>query len=117
MRFLFGSFSQQLTQAIDGIETTGPFHEDAWPDIFMEIVRLLVGNMHDVRRYAASIHGAVDALGTHVALADVLALEAVRIFLPDVFAHLHGAREALTDTSGVGPSQPGIDDGRKKTIE
>ena len=39
------------------------------------------------------------SLGDQVALADVLGLEAVRIFLPDVFRFLPGGAEALTVTS------------------
>ena len=29
--------------------------ESVWPDVFFEIVRPLIGNMRDVRRYAAAI--------------------------------------------------------------
>jgi len=70
-----------------------------WPDVFMEIVRPLIRNMRDVRRYAAAIRGTVCALGGQVALADVLSLEAVRVFLPDVFRNLHSSVEALTTTT------------------
>jgi hypothetical protein len=38
-------------------------------------------------------------LGAEVAFADVLGLEAVRIFLPDVFARLHGAVDVLTEAT------------------
>lgn len=84
--------------AITGIENPGPFDEQVWPDIFMEIIRPLIRNMRDVRRYAAAIHGNVGALNGQIALADVLALEAVRVFLPDVFKSLQGAIDGLTTT-------------------
>jgi hypothetical protein len=58
--------------------------------------------MRDVRRYAAAVKGTVTALEGQVALADVLGLEAVSVFLPDVFAKLHGAADALTTTGGFG---------------
>lgn len=67
----------------------------------MEVIRPLLRNMRDVRRYAAAIHGTVRDLDGQVALADVLALEAVRIFLPDVFRQMHGAVDGLTTTSGL----------------
>lgn len=96
--------NRQISSAVDGalgaIETTGPFDEQVWPDVFMEIVRPLIRNMRDVRRYAAAIHGTVGALHGQIALADVLALEAVRVFLPDVFGRLHGAVDGLTTASG-----------------
>jgi predicted KAP-like P-loop ATPase len=96
---------QQIFSAIDAalatVEKGGPFDEHVWPDVFMEIIRPLMRNMRDVRRYAAAIHGTVGALNGQIALCDVLALEAIRVFLPDVFARLHGAVDALTTTSGL----------------
>jgi len=93
----------QLLKAIDGaltgVENPGRFDESAWPDVFMEVIRPLIGNMRDVRRYAAAIHGTVRDLDGQIALVDVLALEAVRVFLPDVFGRIHFAVSALTNTS------------------
>lgn len=88
-----------IDRALAKIDNTGTLNQDAWPDIFMEVIRPLIRNMRDVRRYAAAIHGAVCDLGGQVALADVLALEAIRVFLPDVFGQLHESIDALTDTS------------------
>jgi len=94
---------QQIFSAIDetlsDIEDTGLFDKQVWPDVFLEIIQPLIRNMRDVRRYAAAIHGTVTALHGKIALADVLALEAVRVFLPDVFTKLHGALGSLTNTS------------------
>lgn len=89
-----------VADALDGIAEPGPFNEEMWPDLFAEIVRPLIRNMRDVRRYAAAVRGTVRALEGQIALADVLALEAVRVFLPDVFTRLHAAVEGLTTTSG-----------------
>ncbi|MGH9428654.1 MAG: KAP family P-loop NTPase fold protein, partial [Terriglobia bacterium] len=95
--------NSQILKSIDAtlakIEDPGRFDQNAWPDVFMEIIRPLIRNMRDVRRYAAAIHGTVRDLGGQVALVDVLALEAIRIFLPDVFRSMHGAVDGLTRTS------------------
>jgi hypothetical protein len=97
-----GVLTQQVTSSVDGalaeIENTGPFDEERWPDIFVEIVQPLIRNMRDVRRYVAAVKGTVTALEGQVALTDVLGLEAVRVFLPDIFAKLHGAIDVLTTT-------------------
>ncbi|WP_412501729.1 P-loop NTPase fold protein [Shewanella chilikensis] len=94
----------QIFNAIDGaladVENPGNFDSDLWPDVFMEVIRPLIRNMRDVRRYAAAIHGTTRDIGGQVALVDVLALEAVRIFLPDVFHSLHTSVDGLTTTSG-----------------
>ena len=98
-----------MDNVLDNIENTGPFDEQVWPDVFMEIIRPLVQNMRDVRRYAAAIHGTVVSLDGQIALADLLALEAIRIFLPDVFKLLHGAIDGLTtdsDSVSVGHIDP-----------
>ena len=98
--------TREITSAIDKalatIEQPGSFDEQTWPDIFFEIIRPLVRNMRDVRRYAATIHGTVAGLSGRIALGDVLALEAIRVFLPDVFGRLHGAIAALTTPSSLG---------------
>jgi KAP family P-loop domain len=90
-----------INEAIQDLGNPGVFDKDAWPDVFMEVIRPLVRNMRDVRRYAASIHGTVEGLGGEIALADVLALEALRVFLPDAFSELAGAVEGLTSPSEV----------------
>lgn len=95
--------NSQIFAGIDGalssIETAGKFDFNVWPDVFMEIIRPLIRNMRDVRRFVAAIHGTVRDLDGQVALVDSLALEAVRIFLPDVFAQLHSSVAGLTTTS------------------
>ncbi|MEO7859030.1 MAG: P-loop NTPase fold protein [Nitrospirales bacterium] len=96
-RQIFGA----LDNALSGITNTGPFDDQIWPDLFTEIVRPLVRNMRDVRRYAVAVRGTVNALDGQIVLADVLTLEAIRIFLPDVYGNLHTAVEALTTASGM----------------
>jgi predicted KAP-like P-loop ATPase len=93
----------RLTSAIDAslqdIEDYGPFDAQAWPDVLYEVVRPLIRNMRDVRRYVASLHGTLQSLQGRVALVDVLALEAVRVFLPDAFKALVAAKDGLTTPS------------------
>jgi predicted KAP-like P-loop ATPase len=95
-----------LTEAIDAsigdIENPGPFDAQAWPDVLFEVVRPLVRNMRDVRRYVASLHGTLVSLEGRVAMVDVLGLEAVRVFLPDAFKALIAAQEGLTTPSPMG---------------
>ena len=87
-----------INDSLAKIERPGHFDPDIWPDVLIEIIQPLIRNMRDVRRYAAAIHGTVRNLDGKIALVDVLALEAVRIFLPDVFSKLHVSIDGLTDT-------------------
>jgi hypothetical protein len=88
-----------LNAELDGLPITGNLDQKLWPDVFMEIVRPLIANMRDVRRYAAAVGGTVRALDGQIALADVLGLEAIRVFLPDVFHRMPIAVAALTTPS------------------
>ena len=90
-----------LGQALANIENLSPIDEQVWPDVFMEIIRPLIRNMRDVRRYAATAHGTVRSFNGQIKLVDLLALEAIRMFLPDVFKLLHSAIDGLTDSNSI----------------
>ena len=94
-----------LNDAFANIENLSPVNQYVWHDIFMEIIRPLIRNMRDVRRYVVTVHGTVRSLNGQIALADLLALEAIRIFLPDVFKLLHNAIDGLTG-SNTDPQAP-----------
>jgi len=93
-RQVFGA----IDAVFDGIDNIGPFDQDAWPDVYMEVIRPLLRNMRDVRRYAVAVHGTVRELAGQVEQVDVLGLEAIRVFLPHVFAELHSSINGLTST-------------------
>ena len=88
-----------IENALTGIGNCGPFDKDLRGDVYRGILRPLIRNMRDVRRYAMAIRKTVGGLEGQVAQADVLALEAIRVFLPDVFRLLPGAIDGLTVTS------------------
>ena len=94
---------QQIFEAIENsladIQNPEPVDKDVWGDVYRGILRPLIRNMRDVRRFAMAIRESVGGLEDQVAQADVLALEAVRVFLPDIFRLLPGAIDGLTVTS------------------
>jgi predicted KAP-like P-loop ATPase len=92
-----------IDQVITGV-TTGPFDEDRWPDVFSRILRPLLSTPREVNRFLAPLPAMLGLIGEEVALADVLALEALRVRLPDVFAQLEPMASALTD-AGMRTSQ------------
>lgn len=110
-RLLDKQMIAEINRIVSDIQTAGPVQADAWPDIYAEVIRPLIRNMRDVRRYGLSAHGTLEALGGQIAVVDVLGLEAIRVFLPDVFSHLHEAAEGLTETAGIplrDDSQPAL---------
>jgi hypothetical protein len=85
-----------IQQAVDGI-ATGPMDEARWPEVFSRVLRPLLNTPREVNRYLAPLPAMLRLIGQEVGLADVLALEALRVRLPDVFAQLGPMASALTD--------------------
>lgn len=90
----------ELQKVMDGIEGER-FDASRWSDIFAEIIYPLVGNMRDVARLAMSVRTTLQALARDVETVDLLALEAIRVFRPEIFSHLRSMRTALTQTGGT----------------
>lgn len=74
------------------------FSETIWPDVYAEIIDPLISNLRDVTRLGLSARPTLRALGKQIEVVDLLALEAVRVFRPEIFQALHKARLALTET-------------------
>lgn len=102
---LVNTLIEALDESLADFQSPGPFASEDWSDILFEVVHPLIRNMRDVRRYVLAVHGTVRGLEGRVELVDVLALEAVRVFLPDVFHTLPEAREGLTTPSSLGTYQ------------
>ena len=81
---------------IDGHVSQREMDKDAWINVFNDIVLPLIKNMRDVRRYAIAVRPTTRALAKDIQLADILGLEAIRIFLPDVFRQIHPLARSLT---------------------
>lgn len=113
--------NQQIFSALDAtlaeFDNKGPFDEGRWPDVFMEVIKPLITNMRDVRRYAAAVGGTVRDLRGQMELVDVLTLEAIRIFLPDVFHRLPALATLLTSTADYGYRDRQQDAESKRQLE
>lgn len=109
--------SDSLNAELDCLPNAGNFDQTLWPDVFMEVIKPLITNMRDVRRYATAVGGTVRALHGQIALVDVLGLEAVRVFLPDVFIRMPSAIAALTTPSDGSYLAQGGQDSLKAEVQ
>lgn len=100
-----------LDKAIINVED-GSLDKMRWPDVFAEIIHPLIRNMRDVRRYTVAVAGTVENLSGQIDLVDLLGMEAIRTFLPDVFSKIQVAVTALTRPEGQHDSKD-----LKKAIE
>ena len=85
----------ELDAAIAPIEC-GPFSRDDWVNVFHTGMRPFFGNVRDVRRYLNSVPVTLRVVGDEVALVDALALETLRVFVPEAWAMLPAMVATLT---------------------
>ena len=78
----------------------GPFDPELWQNVYGLGMFPLFTKMRDIRRYLNGVRLTLATVGEEVAAVDVLALEALRILRPDVFALIPDSVEALTTPSG-----------------
>lgn len=106
-----------IQTALDDLDDPGPFDEHQWPEVFEQIIRPLISNIRDLRRYCVAIHGTAESLEGTVACVDILALEAVRLFLPDVFMLLPESQHDLTVSSGAEQIRKDFDAGFASALD
>jgi hypothetical protein len=87
---------EQLDRILDGVKSVR-FSEAEWPNIFFEIVEPLIGNLRDVRRLVLSAHTTIRTLGDDIETVDLLALEAIRVFRPELFLQVQKHKIILTE--------------------
>ena len=80
-----------------GDRAHGPFDKAEWINVFHLAVRPLFDTPRDVRRYTNAIPVALSVVGDEIAIADLLAIEAIRSLMPDVWAQLHASKDLLTN--------------------
>lgn len=100
-----GTIRSQVLAELDRILGDLPdarFDSGRWSDVFMEVVEPMFGNLRDVTRFAVSARPALAALGRDVDFVDLVALEAIRVFRPEVFAHLQIVVTELTTIRAYG---------------
>ncbi len=99
---------QMLFSALLPIVTKGPigeFRKRDWDNYFGLGMRYLFTSPRDVHRYLNGLPVNLRLIGDEVSLADVLALEAVRVLAPDYFNTLPSAIELLTGTKRGGDQE------------
>jgi predicted KAP-like P-loop ATPase len=81
--------------------TKAKLNEDRWSGAYWDIIDPLLSNMRDVTRYAISSRSTIKSLGEDVDLVDLLTMEALRVFRPELVQSLSKMRAELTSTRNV----------------
>lgn len=94
---------EQISEELDKVLGHIPesdFDQDRWVDVYFEIIEPNITTIRDVKRYALSANFTIKRLGSSVDVVDVLALEAVRIFKPSLYAKIRKSVDVLTGETG-----------------
>ena len=86
--------STWLEKLLQGRQVT-QLDEAVWARVLYEIIKPLLGNLRDVKRYLYSLPVTLDMIGPEVALPDLLGLEALRVLRPRLFEELKAHAEYL----------------------
>lgn len=81
------------------------FNQEAWSEVYFEIVEPLIGSLRDVTRLVLSARSTIQVLGSQIETVDLMALEAVRVFRPEIFEELQKVRTTLTEIPGSNGSR------------
>ena len=114
---MFDELTAAIEESLAGIDELGPFDDHTWGNVLFHVIMPLMRNVRDVRRYCASIRGTVTDLAGEICLTDVLALEAIRIFLPDVLARLRSAMDVVTLSLEPRIETPASTDDARQQVE
>ncbi len=108
-------FLRWLDELIRGRDLT-ELDRDVWGRVFYDVIRPLLGNLRDVKRYIYSLPVTLDTIGQEVALADLLGLEALRVLRPPLFNELRTHVNCLVHSESV-PESWLIEEVRNREIE
>ena len=111
-----GMLLQWLDELIRGRDLAG-LDQDVWGRVFHEVIKPLLGNLRDVKRYLYSLSVTLDTIGQEVALADLLGMEAVRILRPALFNELRTHVEYLVHPESASRSVMTEEARNKETSE
>ena len=113
---LLAEVEAALGESLSDIHGPEPLDENIWGDVLIHVIMPLMNNLRDVRRYCASIRGTVINTAGEIFLPDILALEAVRIFLPDVLTQLRDAVDTVTSPLVAQWEDPAAADAVKQRV-
>jgi predicted KAP-like P-loop ATPase len=103
----------ELQEIVDTVPH-GPFYSEDWQNVLPAGIRPFFATLRDVRRYLNAVPVSLRVIGQEVALVDALGLEAIRVFVPGVYAEL---AESVATLTGEGRSTMGNTQARDQADE
>ncbi len=99
-RLLRSQVVEELNRILSPV-ANATLDDSRWSDVYWEVIDPHFSNMRDVTRYAISARSTIRSLGNEVDLVDLLAMEALRVFRPELSHQLSKLRSELTSTHDI----------------
>lgn len=116
-KVLFGGLDELLIDNKVGQR----FDQHRWGNIFIPGLRPYFETLRDVYRFLSTLAFHVTLFrmngGFEVNPVDLIALEVLRVFEPEVYRRLPEARASLTELHDSGVRTPGVEDERRRLVE
>lgn len=75
------------------------FDQARWGNVFYDVIMPNIKNMRDVNRYILTVYQVFKDINDSIQAVDVLAMEAIRLFLPKKFHEIYLLKDILTSSS------------------
>ena len=109
-------FLPSLEELVNDHDVTD-LDQNVWRQVLYEIIKPLLGNLRDMKRYLFSLSATLNMVGREVALADLLGLEAVRVLRPALFEDLRSHSECLVYSSSDGRLTAALGGQRQENVD
>ncbi|NEM90886.1 KAP family P-loop NTPase fold protein [Galbitalea soli] len=92
----------ELNRILGDLDDPRYFDQERWNHIYFEVIEPLLHNIRDVTRFAVSARTTIRSLGKQVSVVDLIAMEAIRVFRPEIYFELADMRGELTSIGHSG---------------
>lgn len=69
--------------------------QSRWSQAYFEIIKPIIKNMRDIRRYVASLSNTFNQIGKSINIIDLLCLEAIKVFHPKILRRIFEIKDVL----------------------
>ncbi|WP_405886998.1 KAP family NTPase [Streptomyces longwoodensis] len=95
----------------------GPLDESRWVDVFWQVVRPLFSTLREIKRFLSSLSLTVRSLGEEIGIADVIALEAIRVQCPKAYDLIFHNVKVLTQVQMAFGRDDGVRARNQPTVQ
>ncbi|MGV9942774.1 KAP family P-loop NTPase fold protein [Streptomyces sp. NPDC003401] len=97
--------------------TIGPLDESRWMDVFWQVVRPLFSTLREIKRFLSSLSLTARSLGEEIGIADVVALEAIRVQHPKAYDLISRNMAVLTEVQRAFGRDDGVRAKNQPTVQ